>query len=75
MILIRAGLRVTDALSLPRDCLVTDADGAPYLRYDADRDNLNGYVTDTVHNAKHQATALITLLAQDNDRVDDLDLS
>ena len=26
-------LRVTDALSLPRDCLVTDADGAPYLRY------------------------------------------
>jgi integrase len=33
LILIRAGLRVTDALSLPRDCLVTDADGAPYLRY------------------------------------------
>ncbi|HZD15951.1 MAG TPA: hypothetical protein VE196_12685 [Pseudonocardiaceae bacterium] len=25
---------MTDALSLPRDCLVTDADGAPYLRYD-----------------------------------------
>jgi integrase len=34
LILIRAGLRVTDALSLPRDCVVTDADGAPYLRYD-----------------------------------------
>ncbi|HZD14115.1 MAG TPA: tyrosine-type recombinase/integrase [Pseudonocardiaceae bacterium] len=34
LILIRAGLRVTDALSIPRDCLVTDADGAPYLRYD-----------------------------------------
>jgi hypothetical protein len=33
LILIRAGLRVTDALSLPRDCLITDADGAPYLRY------------------------------------------
>ncbi len=33
LILIRAGLRVTDALSLPRDCLVSDADGAPYLRY------------------------------------------
>jgi integrase len=32
--LIRAGLRVTGALSLPRDCVVTDADGAPYLRYD-----------------------------------------
>jgi len=34
LILIRAGLRVTDAVSLPRDCVVTDADGAPYLRYD-----------------------------------------
>jgi hypothetical protein len=34
LILIRAGLRVTDALSLSRDCVVTDADGAPYLRYD-----------------------------------------
>jgi integrase len=32
-ILIRAGLRVTDALSVSRDCLVLDADGAPYLRY------------------------------------------
>jgi hypothetical protein len=34
LILIRAGLRVTDALSLPMDCVLTDADGAPYLRYD-----------------------------------------
>ncbi|NMM25128.1 MAG: tyrosine-type recombinase/integrase [Phycicoccus sp.] len=34
LILIRCGLRVTDALRLPADCLVTDADGAPYLRYD-----------------------------------------
>lgn len=34
LILIHAGLRVTDTLNLPRDCLVTDADGAPYLRYD-----------------------------------------
>jgi len=33
LILIRAGLRVTDALRLPQDCLVTDAEGAPYLRY------------------------------------------
>ena len=33
LILIRCGLRVTDALSLPRDCVVLDADGAPYLRY------------------------------------------
>ena len=33
MILIRAGLRVSDALSLARDCIVTDAGGAPYLRY------------------------------------------
>jgi len=34
IILIRCGLRITDALRLPADCLVTDADGAPYLRYD-----------------------------------------
>lgn len=32
--LIRCGLRITDALRLPADCLVTDTDGAPYLRYD-----------------------------------------
>jgi hypothetical protein len=34
IILIRCGLRVTDALRLPADCLVTDSDAAPYLRYD-----------------------------------------
>jgi integrase len=34
LILIRCGLRITDALRLPADCLVTDTDGAPYLRYD-----------------------------------------
>jgi integrase len=33
LILIRAGLRITDALRLPHDCIVTDADGAPFLRY------------------------------------------
>jgi integrase len=33
LILIRCGLRVTDALRLPIDCVVTDADGAAYLRY------------------------------------------
>jgi integrase len=33
MILMRCGLRVTDALRLRADWLVTDADGAPYLRY------------------------------------------
>ena len=33
MILIRCGLRVGDAARLPFSCLVTDADGAPYLRY------------------------------------------
>ena len=33
LILIKAGLRVTDALRLPPDCVVLDADGAPYLRY------------------------------------------
>jgi ferredoxin len=29
----RCGLRVTDALRLPTDCIVTDSDGAAYLRY------------------------------------------
>jgi integrase len=33
VILMRCGLRVTDALRLPADCVVTDADQAPYLRY------------------------------------------
>lgn len=33
VILIRAGLRISDATRLPFDCLVYDHDGAPYLRY------------------------------------------
>ena len=33
LILIRCGLRVGDATRLPYDCLATDAQGAPYLRY------------------------------------------
>jgi integrase len=33
LILIRCGLRVSDALKLPFDCVVTDEAGAPYLRY------------------------------------------
>jgi len=33
VILIRCGLRVSDALNLSRECVVTDAEGAPYLRY------------------------------------------
>ena len=33
MILIRCGLRVSDATGLPCDCVVRDGDGAPYLRY------------------------------------------
>jgi integrase len=33
VILMRCGLRITDALKLSTDCLVTDADGAAYLRY------------------------------------------
>ena len=33
LILIRCGLRISDALKLPFDCLATDADAAPYLRY------------------------------------------
>ncbi len=33
LILIRCGLRVSSAAGLAFDCLVADADGAPYLRY------------------------------------------
>lgn len=33
LILIRCGLRVSDALKLPFDCIAVDADNAPYLRY------------------------------------------
>ncbi|MGB7981657.1 MAG: tyrosine-type recombinase/integrase [Candidatus Nanopelagicales bacterium] len=33
LILIRAGLRVSDALTLTRDAVTHDAQGAPYLRY------------------------------------------
>jgi integrase len=33
LVLIRCGLRVSSAAGLAFDCTVTDADGAPYLRY------------------------------------------
>ncbi len=33
LILMRCGLRISDATGLPFDCVVRDADGAPYLRY------------------------------------------
>jgi integrase len=33
LILIRCGLRITDAVRLPFGCIVTDTDNAPYLRY------------------------------------------
>ncbi len=33
LILMRCGLRISDALKLPVTCVVTDGDGAPYLRY------------------------------------------
>lgn len=33
LILMRCGLRIIDAIGLPHDCIVRDADGAPYLRY------------------------------------------
>ncbi|MFI9559799.1 tyrosine-type recombinase/integrase [Nonomuraea endophytica] len=33
LILMRCGLRITDTVRLPHDCVVRDRDGAPYLRY------------------------------------------
>lgn len=32
-LLMETGLRVGDALHLPQDCVVVDAQNAPYLRY------------------------------------------
>jgi integrase len=46
VILIRCGLRVSSAAGLPWDCVVTDADGAPYLRY---------------HNTKMKREALVPI--------------
>ncbi|MGH3235237.1 MAG: tyrosine-type recombinase/integrase [Streptosporangiaceae bacterium] len=33
LILIRCGLRITDATAIPADCTIRDDSGAPYLRY------------------------------------------
>ncbi len=33
LILMRCGLRISDAVKLPHECVVRDRDGAPYLRY------------------------------------------
>lgn len=46
VILIRCGLRISSAVTLPPDCVVTDADGAPYLRY---------------HNTKMKREALVPI--------------
>jgi integrase len=46
IILMRCGLRVSDAVKLAFDCLAGDADGAPYLRY---------------HNHKMQREALVPI--------------
>jgi len=46
VILIRCGLRISSAVTLPSDCVATDADGAPYLRY---------------HNTKMKREALVPI--------------
>ena len=46
LILIRCGLRISSATTLAFDCVVTDADGAPYLRY---------------HNTKMKREALVPI--------------
>ena len=42
LILIRCGLRISSAAGLAFDCTVTDADGAPYLRYYNHQDETRG---------------------------------
>ncbi len=61
VILIRCGLRISSATTLPWDCVVTDADGAPYLRY---------------YNTKMKREALVpideelrTMISRQHDRV------
>lgn len=46
VILIRCGLRISSAVTLPPGCVVTGADGAPYLRY---------------HNTKMKREALVPI--------------
>jgi integrase len=57
VILMRCGLRITDALRLRSDCVTTGADGAPYLRYfnhKMCRDALVPIDTDLVNAIGHQ---------------------
>jgi integrase len=49
LILMRTGLRISSAAGLPFDCIVTDADTAPYLRY---------------HNTKMKREALVPIDAE-----------
>ena len=46
VILIRCGLRISSAVTLPSGCVAADADGAPYLRY---------------HNTKMKREALVPI--------------
>jgi integrase len=54
LILMGCGLRIGDAVRLPFDCVVTDADGAPYLRY---------------YNHKMRREALVPLDSELRDRI------
>jgi integrase len=67
LILIRTGLRVSDALGLDRDCVVTDPDGGAYLRYLNHKMNRQALVPIddelhtliTVHAARAAGTSLL----------------
>jgi integrase len=54
LILMRAGLRISSAAGLPFDCIVTDADTAPYLHY---------------HNTKMKREALVPIDAELHDEI------
>ena len=64
VILMHCGLRVTDALRLRADCVITDTDGAPYLRYfnhKMHRDALvpiDTELADAIGHHRHRNTAL-----------------
>jgi integrase/ferredoxin len=81
IILMGCGLRVTDALRLDADCLVTDADGAPYLRYFNHKMNRDALVPIDIelrelidaqrdHNAAHRPAGTLLLFPRPTKNID-----
>lgn len=64
LILMRCGLRITDTVRLPHDCIVHDADGAPYLRYLNHKMKREGSSPSTRNsNARSEITSAASVIA------------